>query len=693
MSVGSYLLELTRWNVKNDGTDAVNTSKGINNALLWAAQQGFGEVVLPNGLYLVDENNPIQPQSFTTLNLGGATLRIRDNGLQGYSIVSFQKNQQFSRITNGKIQGDKNSHNYSSGGTHEGGYGIQVGSFTPQPEEGNNTRNIIIDNLEVFDCTGDAITINSTFGQIFPTPTDFASSWEQGGINPNDGTLTTNNNKIRSSLKIPMNQPLISKYGYFGLYGNGYGDLGTDIKSEFYDVIFYKSDNTFLSSKTQIQFFDEVPVPIDASYARIVLNQGNIPGKGKSSINIRVPSFPQYTYIERCNLHSCRRQGISICGTKNIYIKDNSIHHIKGTTPQAGIDIEDGYDLNQNIYIEGNQFHDNHMYDVVVTNGKCIYVEGNKFTKTYGGGPSLGINPGVDKALVNKNFFHNTKSILSGNITFLDNNVYATQVSILGSYNNRPIYISNNLFHNSKLVVDNPFPYLVKISSCRFFNDFDKVNTFTNFQWTLEIKNEPQIITNCIFEGQDLLYNAYIAPGAKSGWIIENSQFKSGATLFGRYVNCQFTGETNILGVKGTTLDSVEMINCKIISNDRNNTLITVNNLKSFRMIDCYIEKQGGHFFRGQNAEDIVLSGNTIKITNDSLPRSIIIFESTFKGKTITVTNNNVSATYLNQVGIENLIVNNPEIVIANNILKRASIKGNGAEILKNNIINGVISP
>ena len=49
MVSGTYVLELERWNVKNDGTDADNTSKGINNALLWASQQGFIEVVLPRG--------------------------------------------------------------------------------------------------------------------------------------------------------------------------------------------------------------------------------------------------------------------------------------------------------------------------------------------------------------------------------------------------------------------------------------------------------------------------------------------------------------------------------------------------------------------------------------------------------------------------------------------------------------------
>jgi hypothetical protein len=56
--MSSYVLELNRWNVKNDQTDAVNTSKGINDALVWASQQGFTEVALLKGIYLIDENNP-----------------------------------------------------------------------------------------------------------------------------------------------------------------------------------------------------------------------------------------------------------------------------------------------------------------------------------------------------------------------------------------------------------------------------------------------------------------------------------------------------------------------------------------------------------------------------------------------------------------------------------------------------------
>ncbi|MDQ0859291.1 right-handed parallel beta-helix repeat-containing protein [Bacillus sp. V2I10] len=693
---GSYLVELDRWGIKNDGSDAPNTTIGINNAIIWAAKNNFKEIILPKGIYLIDETKTLEPESYMTLNLNGSTLRIRDNNLPNYAIISFKRNQKFSRITNGKIEGDKNSHDYSSGGTHEGGYGIQIGSFTPSADGGNNTRFITVDNLEIFNCTGDAITVNSTFGQIFPTPTNLAASWEQGGISTTNGTLTSDLNKIRSKLTIDLSQTLIKRYGYFGLYGNGYGALGSGILCDYFDVIFYRTDNTFLSSRKQVQFFDEIEVPLGASYAKIMLHQNQIPNSSNCLINVRVPSFPQHSYIEKCNLHHCRRQGISLCGTKHIYIRDNQIHHIGGTPPQAGIDVEDGYDLNQYIYIERNNFHDNHFYDVVVVNGKSIFIKENKISYTIGGGASLAINGGADKVIITNNNLHNAKVILSGDLTFENNNLFATQINVLGTYSTRPISLYNNLFHNCKLVIDNPFPYLVKIDACRFFNDNEKLNAFSSLQWTIEFKNEPQIISNCLFEGLDVFYLTYAAATTfKGGWIFENNTFKNvknPSLLAGTYTNCSFIG-IDFLGTFANINDDLVLINCEIHSNDVNNTLINLNNLKSFVMKGCTIHKKNGHILRIVNITDyIYLKNNIFKVIDDTLPRSILQIQPSTSGNLI-IENNIISAKNLNQIGMEIMESNNIESIIRNNILKKAIIKFSGKEILDHNIINSVIDP
>ena len=66
-----------------------------------------------------------------TLNLGGSTLKI-SNGLVKYAIVRYQRNQKFSRVTNGRVEGDKDTHDYTTiPHTHEWGYGIEVGNTTP----------------------------------------------------------------------------------------------------------------------------------------------------------------------------------------------------------------------------------------------------------------------------------------------------------------------------------------------------------------------------------------------------------------------------------------------------------------------------------------------------------------------------------------------------------------------------------
>ncbi|WP_226526480.1 right-handed parallel beta-helix repeat-containing protein [Metabacillus niabensis] len=696
-SNATYVVELDRWGMKKDGTDAVNTTKGLNDAIVWAAQNNFIEIILPRGTYLIDEYNTIEPQSFMTLNLNGSTLKVRDNNRIHYAIISFQRNQRFSRVTNGIIEGDKETHDYSSGGTHEAGYGIQVGSFTPPSNGGNNTRFITLDNLEILNCTGDAITINSTFGQIFPTPVDFASSWEQGSISTIDGTLIQNPSKIRSTLKIDMNQLAIKKYGYFGLYGNGYGDLGSDIITDYYDVFFYNSDNTFLSSRKQVQFFDEVEVPIKADYAKIQLHQSKIPVSNNCLINVRVPSFPQHTYINKCDLHHCRRQGISICGTKYIYIRENEIHHIGGTPPQAGIDIEDGYDLNQFIYINSNNFHHNNFYDVVVVNGKSIFIAENKISYTLSEGASLAINGGADKVSITSNILYKAKVILSGEVIFANNNLYGTQLNVLGTYKNRPLNLYNNLFHNSKLVVNNPFAYLVKIDGCRFYNDSDKINAFSNLQWTLELINEPQVISNCTFEGHDVYYLTYANSSKfKGGWIFENIIFnnvKNPALFAGRYINCTFKN-VDFLDIISNENDGLELIDCKISSEDINNSLLILKNIKSFKMKNCIFNKSSGTILRLQNiVDEVIMKDNIIKVTNDVHPRPIILIESSFSGNLIIIENNFLSATKINQVGIQNSTTNNAVIVIKNNILRMASINSINKSIIENNIINGIIEP
>jgi len=695
-----YLVELSKWGIKNNGTSAVATTKGLNDAMLWAAQNGYMEVVLPKGTYLIDKDSQIRPQSFQVLNLNGSTLQKETNGYTGYSVISFRDNQVYSRVTNGIIKGDRLTHDFSSGGSHEGGYGIEVGNFSPPANGGNNCRFIFIDKLEIFDFTGDSITINSSFGQISPVPTALASSWEQGAISVTDGSLVTTTSKIRSKLQFDMTQPAIVKYGYFGLYGNGYGGLGSDITCDYYDVIFYNASNTFVASSTNVQFFDEVEVPTGATYAKVVLHQSTVPLAANCLINVRVPSFAQYVYIKKCNLHHNRRQGVSVCGGKNVHITGNVIHHISGADPQSGIDIEDGYDLNQMIYINNNMFYKNEKYNIIVVNGKNIYINGNTLLPPVNSGyVSLAVNGGADKVVVTGNTIRHNKVSLSGETIFANNYVYGAQVVTNGAYATRQIKLVGCTFHNCKYVSDTPFPYVVTVDDCSFLNDADKTNSLsTVLQWTIEVKQEPQTFVNCTFQGQDVNYLTYVASLAtfKQGWVFQNCRFKNTKTpsLFaGKYINCEFTELTTSLGVSRNNdgTNSLELVNCKFVSTDANNSMLTVSSLKNFIMKDCAVEKTSGYILTVQNVNDeVIIVDNAFKQTNDALPRALVTLEASFTGSLVNIKDNYFKATNNSQVAINDLTTNTPVVVIQNNILKKTTISSSSTLKL-NNIVNGVL--
>ncbi|MFS0592032.1 right-handed parallel beta-helix repeat-containing protein [Cytobacillus horneckiae] len=526
---GSYLLELSRWNVKNDGTNAVTTSAGINNALSWAATEGFAELVLPNGVYLIDENNPIIPQSFLTLNLGGATLRIRDNSLPKYAIILIANEQRNLRITNGKIEGDRYTHSYVGGSTHEFGVGIQLRE---------DVQFITIDNLEIFNTTGDAVNGITSFGSLGAAYPKLQGNFEKGGIDTATGEPTNNLNRIRSTVDYPIVQQILNT-GYFGIYGDSFGIIGNDITTNTYDVIFYNSNYQFVQSTVNLRFFDEVVPPPTASYAKIVLHQSSIPSTNENKLTIRTPKFPSHIYIDNCDIHHCRRLGIAICGIKHCVVKRNKIHNIGGTAPACGIDIEDGYEINQYIHINDNNIYSNERYNIIVVAGKHINITNNKLKSGI-----FTINSRAKKINVQENHFLDTTPLLAGNILFSNNFLTSCRVRLLES---ESIIISNCFFHNTPINFNKQKSYVAKVNDCKFIFDNDFLISTINPGAPIIFSKEPQTIENCTFDGNGIEAFTVVPAGAYN-WILNNVAFiniKHTSNRITRlppgfYTNCSF---------------------------------------------------------------------------------------------------------------------------------------------------------
>ena len=319
----SYYLDLKRWNISNDGQNASNTSQRLNEALKWASENGYDEFVLKNGTYLIDENDPIKIPSRMTFNLGGAKLRIQDNGLERYTIILVDNKSEYIRITNGELEGDRYTHDYNTiQGTHEWGMGITVK---------HHARFIHIDFIHAYNLTGDCIYTEAIPNFINIRAFD---QWEQGSINPDNGILEEDNSKIRSDNYISIPSSAINEYGFFNVCGNSFGDFGSDIQSETFDVIFYDQNSNFVSGITTVKVFDDIEVPPSATKFKLSYYQSTLPtDENGTALSLCISLCPRYVYVEKCDLHHSRRCGVVPTG-KNLYIRDNKIHHIRGVAPR-----------------------------------------------------------------------------------------------------------------------------------------------------------------------------------------------------------------------------------------------------------------------------------------------------------------------------------------------------------------------
>ena len=141
------------------------------------------------------------------------------------------------------------------------------------------------------------------------------------------------------------------------------------------------------------------------------------------------------------NIYNNRRQGISIVGGTKIEIKDNEIHHINGTSPQFGIDIEGPGRVDEDILIQNNYFHHNTGGDIVNTSGENVYILDN--TMEQGAGSKY-----IDGPIVS---WHKTHNIIARNtITMVNGSVngrlgYIQYSSGGEKSHNRATYVHENV--------------------------------------------------------------------------------------------------------------------------------------------------------------------------------------------------------------------------------------------------------
>ncbi|MCM3115080.1 right-handed parallel beta-helix repeat-containing protein [Neobacillus sp. MER 74] len=413
-SSNSYVIEINRWNIKNDGTNALETTSGINNALTWAASQGFNHIILPSGNYKLK----IDPESFSCISihsgmhfemLDGCILELETNSSPWYRVFDL-KGVKDVKISGGKINGDKKTHLYELGVKFVRGGINSDGSLNNNP---NFIRSEVVDRLlnpgllkafRLWNIPGVASTkysfyqykdnVSSSTLVGFRANGEFAPSSPTGrgwfapinDCNKMIFVIDITNSPLTDT-QISQIRAKVDAQSYTHEWGQGIEISGSNsIEIEGVEICDFTGD------------------AISTSWLEYRIN----------STDYKQEEMGSHIYIHRCNLHHCRRQGISLTSSNDVFIFNNSIHHIgksddgvtvDGTPPMFGIDIESmwsetniptwrpelnqtGLELNTRIYIYNNYIYNNARGHFVNSDGINVVLESNTFEGSNVGGVS-----------------------------------------------------------------------------------------------------------------------------------------------------------------------------------------------------------------------------------------------------------------------------------------------------------------
>lgn len=370
-----YTLDLKKFGIFNDGTHPVETSRGINDALKWAAEQGKNYILFPPGTYLIDENNPIVlTLKNTIVDLNGATLKINPNGLKSFHILRIAFGAENLRLTNGKFVGDMDKHDYASVGGHAAGNLLVV-------ESGIGLE---IDHLDLSNAAGFCISTKkgmSTLTEKGYVPVSIKNI-EAGGFNEG-GQPIEKKDAIRTIKPLEFkNFDGEFEFGYIFGYG-GYAS----IFSRNYQAYFYDADKKFIKMGRFIQF-KKAAYPKNAKYVQLEFNQASAKEASKIGIvgSIQNMRGPVDVHFHHNYVHDNRSLGLAFCGGQRWIIENNTWVRNGGSAdvtapPRYAIDFEDGWELMQDVVVRHETFKDNNQGDLVVCGGSELLFEDNKFEK------------------------------------------------------------------------------------------------------------------------------------------------------------------------------------------------------------------------------------------------------------------------------------------------------------------------
>ncbi|MCS7460679.1 right-handed parallel beta-helix repeat-containing protein [Paenibacillus doosanensis] len=450
-----YTLVPEDWGIYADGTHPEETTKGMNDALKWAHDNGKTTFKVPAGTYLIKKQDPkLVSDTSARINMvpdmtfeldDQAVIQKESNGFSGYQTMNIGYGANNVTIKGGTFRGDKDTHDYSSGGTHEGGYGIVT----------EGAVNVKIDGIKAVNFTGDGLAIGGkgTMIQDLYENSFVPGSFDEQGAPVDDAAA------IRTKKPISLNNDIFKTERQFELSNK------QKLPNAF-DIYFYKEDGTFLKTLKDQTMRQLMDIPDGSGYIHLVFHQAD---SKAAYVEIWQRAVSKQVVVQNSEFAFNRRQGITVGGGDQITIVNNELHDMKGTAPQSGIDVEGGYGenghLNTNVFIRNNKFYNNAAYDVILYDGHDATVEGNHMASK--GKIGLAVSTPFKNALIKDNHFDATSIYAYHDVQFEGNEMNDSFTHLEGPN----LTIDGMKFTDSKFVISSSTPFGITASNITMYNN------------------------------------------------------------------------------------------------------------------------------------------------------------------------------------------------------------------------------
>lgn len=341
------------YNISIDGTNATETTVGINTMLQEASANGYKKVVFPKGTYLIDYTTPIQMVSNMTLDLGGATFQQQASTGNNIILLNVGAGVTNCRITNGNIVGDRD--NRETTDNQETIHGINL----------NACSHVEIDNLNINKFLGYGVALGGNVRKAMCFI--FKNNLIETSTNEWETVDYIDISSVRTQFEI------CNPFGY-----GGWGAIQKDTAT--IDIVFYNANKEELSTITKIKPFRICDKPNNAKYVHLKIHNTTL-GDGNADFGNSVAyicdyDYSDYIHIHDCDFSYCKSLGIAYSGTGyHNRIVNCTFSNNGGANATRDIDLEDGWESMRNLLIKGCTF--NSRLSIVLCAGSDIVLVKN----------------------------------------------------------------------------------------------------------------------------------------------------------------------------------------------------------------------------------------------------------------------------------------------------------------------------